>query len=198
MPSYLREMNPQVWWMVDVDFSHALEDCPQTQAQKKCLYLEVHAFNALSSILSAEVKDMIEMEYGFPESANLLWKALEEIYGSSNIEKSFMKIASENISSSIEPVDQEQEEQSEKVKSASLGKPDDPVSQTGVSGFGRTKINLTEEDDCSTSSSDDDEEYDDQKLLEEFQKLIRKYMKLQKRHGDLLCSHKELIDYMHC
>jgi hypothetical protein len=28
----------------------------------------------------------------------------------------------------------------------------------------------------------------------EFRKLIRKHMKLQKTHGDLLCSHKELID----
>jgi len=205
MSSYLREMNPQVWWMVDVGFSHALEDCPQTQAQEKCLYLEAHAFNALSSALSAEVKDMIEMEYGFPESANLLWKALREIYGSSNIGKSSMKTASENISSSKEPNDQEQEEQSsvkkEKGKSVSLGKPDGPVYQTGVSGFGRTGTDLAEEDDCSTSSSDNDnddddtdDEYDDQELLLEFQKLIRKHMKLQKRHGDLLCSHKELID----
>jgi hypothetical protein len=28
----------------------------------------------------------------------------------------------------------------------------------------------------------------------EFKKLISKHMKLQKRHGDLLCSHKELMD----
>jgi hypothetical protein len=26
--SYLREMNPQVWWMVDICLSHTLEDCP--------------------------------------------------------------------------------------------------------------------------------------------------------------------------
>jgi hypothetical protein len=32
MSTYLLEMNPQVWWMVDIDISHALEDCPQTQA----------------------------------------------------------------------------------------------------------------------------------------------------------------------
>jgi hypothetical protein len=31
MSSYLREMNSQVWWMIDVGFSHALDDCPQTQ-----------------------------------------------------------------------------------------------------------------------------------------------------------------------
>jgi hypothetical protein len=28
MSTYLSEMNPQVWWMVDVGISHALEDCP--------------------------------------------------------------------------------------------------------------------------------------------------------------------------
>jgi hypothetical protein len=44
--SYLYEMNPQVWWMVDVGFSHALEDCPQTQAEEKYLYLKAHASKA--------------------------------------------------------------------------------------------------------------------------------------------------------
>jgi hypothetical protein len=80
MSSYLCEMNPQVYWMVDVGFSHALEDCPQTQAQEKCLYLEAHAYIALSSALNAEVEDMVEMEYGLLERANLLWKALEQIF----------------------------------------------------------------------------------------------------------------------
>jgi hypothetical protein len=32
LSSYLREMNPQVWWMVDVRLSDALEDCPQIEA----------------------------------------------------------------------------------------------------------------------------------------------------------------------
>jgi hypothetical protein len=63
MSSYLCEMNPQVWWMVDIGLSHTLEDCPQTQAQKKCLYLETHASNALSSALSAEIKNEVKMEY---------------------------------------------------------------------------------------------------------------------------------------
>jgi hypothetical protein len=56
---------------------------------------------------------------------------------------------------------------------------------------------LAEEDDCSTSSSDDDDTYDvydEQELLVEFKKLICMHMKLQKRHGDLLCSHKDLMD----
>jgi hypothetical protein len=56
-----------------------------------------------------------------------------------------------------------------------LEKPDGPVSQTRVSGFGRIKIDLAKENYCSTSSSDDDNddddtdnEYDDQELLLEF------------------------------
>jgi hypothetical protein len=72
MSSYLREMNPQVWWMVDRGLYHTLEDCPQTEGQKKCIYLKAHASNALSNALSAEIKDEIKMEYGWLERANLL------------------------------------------------------------------------------------------------------------------------------
>jgi hypothetical protein len=72
MSSYLREMNPQDWWMVDIGISHTLEDCPQTQGQKKCLYLKTHTSNALSSVLSAKIEDEIEMVYGWLERANLL------------------------------------------------------------------------------------------------------------------------------
>jgi hypothetical protein len=46
MSPYLHEMNPKVWQMVDISLSHTLEDCPQTQGQKKCLYLEAHTSNA--------------------------------------------------------------------------------------------------------------------------------------------------------
>jgi hypothetical protein len=194
-------MNPQVWWMVDIGISHTFEDCPQTQGQKKCLYLKTHASNVLSSALSAEIKDKIEMEYGWLERANLLWKVLEQIYGSSNSKKSSPS-APENISSSSTFFDQSQEGQSssqkEEAKSVSLGKLDCPVSQTGLFSFDRIETFLAEEDDCSTSSSDDDDdtndEYDEQELLVEFKKLISKHMKLQKRHRDLLCSHKGLID----
>jgi hypothetical protein len=203
MSSYLCEMNPQVWWMVDIDLSHNLEYCPQTQGQKKYLYLKAHASNDLSSALSAEIKDKIKMEYGWLESANLLWKVLEQMYGSSNSKK-LSSSALRNISSSTTLFDQSQEGQSsfqkEEAKSASLGKLDCPISQTGGSSFGRTENILSEEDDCSTSSSDvdddvdTDDEYDEQELLVEFKKLISKYMKLQKRHRDLLCSHKDLMD----
>jgi hypothetical protein len=97
MTTYLHEMNPQVWWMVDVCISHALEDCPQTQAQKKCLYLKAHASNGLSSAMSIEIKDEIEMEYGWHERANLIWNVLEQMYASSNSKKS-SSTAPENIS----------------------------------------------------------------------------------------------------
>jgi hypothetical protein len=104
-------MNSQVWWMVDVGLSHVLKDYPQTQAQKKCLYLEAHASNVLSSALSAEIKDNIEMEYGLLERATLLWKALEQMFGSSNDKRSSSTSIPESISSSSINIDQDQEEQ---------------------------------------------------------------------------------------
>jgi hypothetical protein len=151
--------------MVDVGLYHALEDCPQTQAQKKCLYLETHTSNDLSTALSAEIKDEVKMEYGWPERGNLLWKVLEKMYDSSNSKKSSSS-APENISSSFTLFDQSQEGQSssqkEKARSASLEKLDCPVSQTELSDFGRIETSLAEEDDCSTSSSDDDDDRDDE------------------------------------
>jgi hypothetical protein len=187
--------------MVDICLSHTLKDCPQTQGKKKCLYLKTHASNALSSALSAEIKDEIKMEYGWLERANLLWKVLEQMYVSSNSKKSSSS-APKNISSPSTLFDQSQEGQSisqkEEAKSTSREKSDSPISQTGVSDFGRIETSLAEEDDCSTSNFDDDDdiddEYDEQKLLVEFKKLISKHIKLQKRHGDLLCSHKELMN----
>jgi hypothetical protein len=131
--------------------------------------------------LSVEIKDEIEIKYGLLERANLLSKVLDQMFGSSNDNRSSLNVP-ENISSSSTHIDQDQEEQSsvqkEEVKSASLEKPDGPVSQAGVSDFHRTKITLAEEDDCSSSCFEDDnddddtedteEEYDDQELLLEF------------------------------
>jgi hypothetical protein len=117
--------------------------------------------------LSAEIKDEIEMEYGWVERANLLWKVLEQIYGSSNNKKSSSSDP-KNILSSSTLFDQSQEGQSnskkEEAKSVSLGKLDCLISQTRGSDFNRTKIVLSEEDDCSTSSFDvdDDDDTDDE------------------------------------
>jgi methyltransferase-like protein len=82
--------------------------------------------------LSAEIKDEIKIEYGLLERANLLWKALEQMYGSSN-DKRLSSNVLENISSSSIHTDQDSEEQSsvqkeEKVKSVSLRKLDGLVS----------------------------------------------------------------------
>jgi hypothetical protein len=123
--------------------------------QKKCLYLEAHTSNDLSSALSAEIKDEIEMEYDLLKRANLSWNVLEQMYVSSNSKRSSSS-ASENSSSSSIYFDQDQEEQSsvqkEELNYASLGKLDGSVSQTGVSNFGKIVIVLDKEDDCSTSS----------------------------------------------
>jgi hypothetical protein len=174
--------------MVDVGLSHGLEDCPQTQAQKKCLYLEAHASIDLSSALSAEIKDEIEMGYGWLERANPLWKVLKQMYDLSNTKKSSSSDPENISSSSSTHFDQEQEDQSsvqkEELNSASLGKSDGSVSQTRGSSFSRMENVLSEENDCSTSSSDvdndddTDDEYDEQELLVEFKKLISKHMKL--------------------
>jgi hypothetical protein len=161
--------------MVDVGLSHVLEDYPQTQTQKKCLYLKAHVSNALFSALSAEIKDKIEMEYDLLERSNLLWKVLEQMFDSSNDKWSSPNV-SENISLSSIHIDQDKEEQlsvQKGVKSASLEKPDGPIAQIRTSNFGRTKAALTEEDDCFKSSSDIDDddtndEYDDQELLVQF------------------------------
>jgi hypothetical protein len=79
--------------------------------QKKYLYLEAHTSNDLSSALSAKISDEIEMEYGWPERAHLLWKTLEQMYASSNSKRS-SSIAPENILASSTHFNQDQEEQS--------------------------------------------------------------------------------------
>jgi hypothetical protein len=85
------------------------------------------------------------------------------MYDSSNSNK--LSSTPENISSSSTLFDQSQEGQSssqkEEAKSASLEKPNCPVSQTGGSSFGRIETSLAEEDDCSMLSSDDDDDTDD-------------------------------------
>jgi hypothetical protein len=84
--------------------------------QDKCLYLEAHASNALSCALSAEVEDMIEMEYGLLESANILCKMLEQICDSSNDKRSPSINVPKNISSSSMHINQDQGEQSRAQK----------------------------------------------------------------------------------
>ena len=53
---------PQMWWMVDVDFSHVLDEDNLTQAQEKCLDLDIHATNimyrSLHDCIFGEIIDM--------------------------------------------------------------------------------------------------------------------------------------------
>jgi hypothetical protein len=91
---------------------------------------------------------------------------LEQMYSSSNSKRSSSNVLL-NISSSSTHFDQDQEEQSnaqkEELNSVSLEKPDGPVSQTGVSNFGRIENVLADEDNCSMSSShiNNDDDIDD-------------------------------------
>src|SRR5579883_1400904 len=55
MTTYFRAMSPKIWWIVDVGFSHALDDDAPTNAQEKCLHLDVQATNVLFSALSVDV-----------------------------------------------------------------------------------------------------------------------------------------------
>jgi hypothetical protein len=108
-----------------------------SNTSKKCIYLEVHASNVLSSALSAEIKDNIEIEHGLLERANLLWKMFEKIFGSSNDKRSSSTNILENIPSSYIHIDQDQEEQlidqKKKGKVCQSGK-------TGWSGFPNSSI----------------------------------------------------------
>jgi hypothetical protein len=62
--------------------------------------------------LSAEVEDMVKIEYGLLESGNVLWKALKQLYDSSNVNRSSSTNMLENISLSFMHIDQDQKEQS--------------------------------------------------------------------------------------
>jgi hypothetical protein len=65
------------------------------------------------------------------ERANLLWKPLEQMFGSSDDKRSSSTNIPENVSPSLIYIDQDQKEQSsgqkEKVKSVSLRKLDCPI-----------------------------------------------------------------------
>jgi hypothetical protein len=96
-------------------------------------------FVSWKSQMSSYLRE-VEIGYGWPERANLLWKVLEQMYGSSNSKKSSSSDL-KNISSSSILFYQSQKEKSssqkEEAKSDSLGRPDCLVSQTGLSNFGK-------------------------------------------------------------
>ena len=214
MSSYLRAMSPQIWWIVDIGFSHDLGDHPPTKAQEKCLYLEAHAFNALSSALSVEVEDVILKKYGHLKGAHLIWNALEEMYGSSNNEKSLLECELENISSSASSNEQQQDEQSrdqqnrfrpteestsptnswvedEDAFCLMVKRQRDSKRSTFVKGD-----DLSNNDACATNylSHVAQLEKANQMIFKEYQRLAKSHLDLQERHSMLLSSHEKLVD----
>jgi hypothetical protein len=67
-----------MWWIVDVDFSHALDKNNETKEQKKCLHLDCQATN----ILYQSMKDNIFGEIMYMKSTHDIWLYLNLIYGS--------------------------------------------------------------------------------------------------------------------
>ncbi|KAG0520210.1 hypothetical protein BDA96_08G053800 [Sorghum bicolor] len=68
---------PQMWWIVDVGFSCAIDKKVATQAQKKCLHLDCQATN----IFYSSMKDNIFGEIMDMKSAHEIWVFLNEKYG---------------------------------------------------------------------------------------------------------------------
>ncbi|OQU76388.1 hypothetical protein SORBI_3010G140575 [Sorghum bicolor] len=70
-------ISPQMWWIVDVVFSCAMDKKVATQAQEKCLRLDCQATN----IFYSSMKDNIFGEIMDMKSAHEIWVFLNEKYG---------------------------------------------------------------------------------------------------------------------
>ena len=70
-------ISPQMWWIVDVEFSHAIDRKDATQAQKKCLHLDCQATN----IFYQSMKDNIFGEIMDMKSTHEIWIYLYKKYG---------------------------------------------------------------------------------------------------------------------
>jgi hypothetical protein len=70
-------ISPQMWWIVDVGLSIAIDRKDATQAQKKCLHLDCQATN----IFYQSMDDSIFSEIMDFKSAHEIWTFLNEKYG---------------------------------------------------------------------------------------------------------------------
>ena len=68
---------PQMLWIVDVGFSHAIDRNDATQVQKKCLHLDCQATN----IFYQSMEDSIFGEIMDMKSTHEIWIHLNEKYG---------------------------------------------------------------------------------------------------------------------
>jgi hypothetical protein len=66
-----------MWWIVDVGFSHAIDENIATQGQEKCLHLDCHA----TSIIYRSLDDCIFWEIINMKNAHEIWIYLNENYG---------------------------------------------------------------------------------------------------------------------
>jgi hypothetical protein len=54
---------PKIWWMVDVGFSHVLNEENLTQAQEKCLDLDTQAIDIIYRSLDGSIfEEIIDMK----------------------------------------------------------------------------------------------------------------------------------------
>ncbi|OQU80387.1 hypothetical protein SORBI_3007G119750 [Sorghum bicolor] len=87
-------LSPQMWWIVDVGFSCAIDKKVATQAQKKCLHLDCQATN----IFYSSMKDNIFGEIMDMKSAHEIWVFLNEKYGAVSKEDDVPKVdANEDV-----------------------------------------------------------------------------------------------------
>ena len=70
-------ISPRMWWIVDMGFSHALDQKNTTKAQKKYLHLDCQATN----IFYQSMKDNIFGEIMDMKYAHEIWVYLNEKYG---------------------------------------------------------------------------------------------------------------------
>ncbi|OQU79164.1 hypothetical protein SORBI_3008G103132 [Sorghum bicolor] len=81
-------ISPQMWWIVDVGFSCAIDKKVATQAQKKCLHLDCQATN----IFYSSMKDNIFGEIMDMKSAHEIWVFLNKKYGAISKEDDVPKV----------------------------------------------------------------------------------------------------------
>jgi len=77
MISNYKFISPQMWWIVDVGFSHVLVENNLTYAQEKCLDLE----NQATNILYRSLSDKIFGQIMYMKTAHDIWLYLNLIYG---------------------------------------------------------------------------------------------------------------------
>ncbi|KAG0538085.1 hypothetical protein BDA96_03G204600 [Sorghum bicolor] len=150
-------ISPQIWWMVGVGFSHVLDEDDLTQAQEKCLDLDIQATNimyrSLDDCIFGEIIDM--------KTAHEIWVFLNEKYGAISNDDDVRKVeAHEDVEHDHNTVDVEDcstswsSDDDDRSTTSSLDKIDDDA--TSEANDDTTSCTLDGEDDGSCSSHEYD------------------------------------------